>query len=147
MIRKTSKKPTSKYTAEEITVLEGLEPVRKRPGMYIGSTDSRGLHHLATEIIDNSVDEAIAGSAKNVFVYIDSDNQITVYDDGRGIPVETHKKTGLSALELTMTRLHAGAKFDNRAYQASGGLHGIGASAVHALSSFMKVEVIRGKKL
>jgi len=145
--KKTSKKPIAKYTAEEITVLEGLEPVRKRPGMYIGSTDSRGLHHLATEIIDNSVDEAIAGSAKNVFIYIDDDNQLTVYDDGRGIPVETHKKTGLSALELAMTRLHAGAKFDNRAYQASGGLHGIGASAVNALSSSMKVEVIRNKKL
>ena len=133
--------------AEEITVLEGLEPVRKRPGMYVGSTDAKGLHHLATEIIDNSVDEAIAGCAKNVFVIIEKDNQLTVYDDGRGIPIDIHKKTGLSALELTMTRLHAGAKFDNRTYQASGGLHGIGASAVNALSSFMKVEIIRNKKL
>jgi DNA gyrase subunit B len=145
--RKTSFKPTGKYTAEEITVLEGLEPVRKRPGMYIGSTDAHGLHHLATEIIDNSVDEAIAESAKNISVIINQDNQLTVYDDGRGIPVETHKKTGLSALELAMTRLHAGAKFDNRTYQASGGLHGIGASAVNALSSWMQVEVIRNKKL
>lgn len=147
MIKKTSKKPLAKYTAEEIQVLEGLEPVRKRPGMYIGSTDSRGLHHLGTEIIDNSVDEAIAGFAKNIYVIINKDNQLTVYDDGRGIPVETHKKTRLSALEVAMTRLHAGAKFNNRAYQASGGLHGIGASAVNALSSWMKVEVIRKKKL
>lgn len=148
MIKRTSKKPTTnKYTAEEILVLEGLEPVRKRPGMYIGSTDSRGLHHLATEIIDNSVDEAIAGFAKNIYVIIHKNNKLTVYDDGRGIPVETHKKTGLSALEVAMTKLHAGAKFDNRAYQASGGLHGIGASAVNALSLWMKVEVIRNKKL
>jgi len=145
--KKTSKKPLSKYTAEEIKVLEGLEPVRKRPGMYIGSTDSRGLHHLATEIIDNSVDEAIAGFAQNVTIIIEGDNKLTVFDDGRGIPVDRHKKTGLSALELTMTKLHAGAKFDNRAYQASGGLHGIGASAVNALSKEMKVEVIRDKKL
>jgi len=145
--KSTSKKAPAKYTAEEIKVLEGLEPVRKRPGMYIGSTDTRGLHHLATEIIDNSVDEAIAGSAKNVSVIIhQNDNKLTVYDDGRGIPVETHKKTGLSALEVSMTRLHAGAKFDNRAYQASGGLHGIGASAVNALSSWMRVEVIRQQK-
>ena len=147
MKKSTSKKAPAKYTAEEIKVLEGLEPVRKRPGMYIGSTDTRGLHHLATEIIDNSVDEAIAGSAKNVSVIIhQNDNKLTVYDDGRGIPVETHKKTGLSALEVSMTRLHAGAKFDNRAYQASGGLHGIGASAVNALSSWMRVEVIRQQK-
>ena len=122
MKAQTSKKQVSKYTAEEIQVLEGLEPVRKRPGMYIGSTNTRGLHHLATEIIDNSVDEAIAGSAKNVYIFIDADSQMTVYDDGRGIPIDIHKKTGISALELAMTRLHAGAKFDNRAYQASGGL-------------------------
>ena len=140
-------KPTNRYTANEIQVLEGLEPVRKRPGMYIGSTDLKGLHHLVTEIIDNSVDEAIAGFAKNVFIVIHSDDKLTVYDDGRGIPVDLHKKTGLSALEVAMTKLHAGAKFENRAYQASGGLHGIGASAVNALSSTMKVEVIRNHKL
>jgi len=145
--KKSSFQPIGKYTAEEIKVLEGLEPVRKRPGMYIGSTDTRGLHHLVTEIIDNSVDEAIAGSARNVFISINKNDQLTVYDDGRGIPVDIHKKTGLSALEIAMTKLHAGAKFDNRAYQASGGLHGIGASAVNALSSYMKVEVIRNKKL
>ena len=147
MRKRTSKNPLSQYTAEEIQVLEGLEPVRKRPGMYIGSTDSRGLQHLATEIIDNSVDEAIAGFAKDIFVYINKDGTLTVYDDGRGIPVETHKKTGLSALEVAMTKLHAGAKFENQVYQASGGLHGIGASAVNALSLSMTVEVIRNKRL
>jgi len=145
--QKASLKPAAKYTAEEIMILEGLEPVRKRPGMYIGSTDTKGLHHLVTEIIDNSVDEAIAGFAKNIYVIIKANDQLTVYDDGRGIPVETHKKAGISALEVAMTRLHAGAKFDNRAYQASGGLHGIGASAVNALSLSMKVEVIRDKRL
>ena len=147
MKKKTSNYSTGQYTANQITVLEGLEPVRKRPGMYIGSTNGRGLHHLATEIIDNSVDEAIGGYAQNVFISIASDDTLIVYDDGRGIPVDKHKKTGLSALEVAMTRLHAGAKFDNRAYQASGGLHGIGASAVNALSVAMKVEVIRQKKL
>jgi DNA gyrase subunit B len=146
-VTKANKKTINQYTAEEIQVLEGLEPVRKRPGMYIGSTDTRGLHHLVTEIIDNSVDEAIAGYASNVYVIIQKDNKVTIYDDGRGIPVETHKKTGLSALEVAMTKLHAGAKFSNNAYQASGGLHGIGASAVNALSSWLKVEVIRNKKL
>jgi len=131
-----------KYTAKNIQVLEGLEPVRKRPGMYIGSTDSKGLHHLITEIIDNSVDEAIAGSAKNVFVTITKNGLAMVADDGRGIPVDKHK-SGVSALEIAMTKLHAGAKFNDQVYQASGGLHGIGSSAVNALSSWMKVEVQR----
>lgn len=139
------KKDTS-YTAKHITVLEGLEPVRRRPGMYIGTTDSRGLHHLVTELIDNSVDEAIAGHAKNITVILNDKGQATVIDDGRGIPVERHK-SGKSALEVAMTRLHAGAKFDNRTYQASGGLHGIGASAVNALSSFMQVQVKRNGKI
>ncbi|MFC1711247.1 type IIA DNA topoisomerase subunit B [Patescibacteria group bacterium] len=147
MNKRKLQKPTGKYTAEQIQVLEGLEPVRKRPGMYIGSTDARGLQHLATEIIDNSVDEAIAGFAKNVYITIKKNGNIEVFDDGRGIPVDTHKKTGLSALEVAMTKLHAGAKFSSSAYQASGGLHGIGASAVNALSSYLKVEVIRNKKL
>lgn len=133
----------NQYTAEEIKVLEGLEPVRKRPGMYIGSTDERGLHHLVTEIIDNSVDEAIAGFAENVYVVITEDGKAMIADDGRGIPVEKHKKLKKSALEITMTKLHAGAKFDNQAYQASGGLHGIGSSAVNALSKWMRVEVKR----
>ncbi|MDP2861099.1 MAG: ATP-binding protein, partial [bacterium] len=133
------------YTGAHIIVLEGLEPVRKRPGMYIGSTDEKGLHHLISEIIDNSVDEGIAGFSKNIVVIIHPDNSITVSDDGRGIPVEKHK-LGMSALEVAMTKLHAGAKFDGVAYQASGGLHGVGASAVNALSSWMKVEVKRDGK-
>ncbi len=146
---KLNNMPTTKdnYTAENITVLEGLEPVRKRPGMYIGSTDKRGLHHLVAEIVDNSLDEAIGGFAKNIYVFIQKDDKITIADDGRGIPVDTHKKTGLSALEVAMTKLHAGAKFDTRTYQASGGLHGIGASAVNALSSWMRVEVRKNGKV
>ena len=132
----------SEYSAKEIKVLEGLEPVRKRPGMYIGSTDSRGLHELVKEIIDNSVDEAIAGFAKNVFIFIHQDNCISVHDDGRGIPVDMHP-SGVSALEVAMTKLHAGGKFDETAYQASGGLHGVGASAVNALCSYMRVECRR----
>lgn len=142
-----AKKSTNRYTADEITVLEGLEPVRKRPGMYIGSTDSRGLHHLLTEIIDNSVDEAIGGYAKNIHIQINEDGSAMVADDGRGIPVETHQKTGISGLELAMTKLHAGAKFESKAYQASGGLHGIGAAAVNALSTWMKVAVKRDNKI
>lgn len=135
----------AKYTAEDITVLEGLEPVRKRPGMYIGSTDERGIQELLKEIIDNSVDEAIAGYAKHVYVSIGTDGYAHVSDDGRGIPVEKHK-SGVSALELAMTKLHAGGKFEETAYQASGGLHGVGASAVNALSSHMQVVVKREGK-
>jgi DNA gyrase subunit B len=131
------------YTADSIQVLEGLEPVRKRPGMYIGSTDAKGLRHMILEIIDNSLDEAIAGFAKNIWVTILADGRAMVTDDGRGIPVDTNPKYKVSALELAMTKLHAGAKFDGRAYQASGGLHGVGASVVNALSSWMRVEVRR----
>jgi DNA gyrase subunit B len=137
---------TSNYSAKDIKVLEGLEPVRKRPGMYIGSTDSRGLHELAKEIIDNSVDEAIAGFAKNVTIYLHADNSISVHDDGRGIPTDMHP-SGVSALEVSMTKLHAGGKFEETAYQASGGLHGVGASAVNALSTKMRVESRRDGKV
>ena len=136
----------STYTAKDITVLEGLEPVRKRPGMYIGSTDEHGLHHILTEIIDNSVDEAIPGYAKNIWVTLNKNGSATVMDDGRGIPIDKHK-SGLSALEVSMTKLHAGGKFGSTAYQASAGLHGVGASAVNALSSFMRVIVKRDDKI
>ena len=146
MVKKSKKSSSySGYTAKDITVLEGLEPVRKRPGMYIGSTDEKGLHHLVIEIIDNSVDEAIPGFAKNIWITVDKQNRATVVDDGRGIPIDKHK-SGLSALEITMTKLHAGGKFGSGAYQASAGLHGVGSSAVNALSSWMRVIVRRDKK-
>ncbi|MEK7521909.1 MAG: DNA gyrase subunit B [Patescibacteria group bacterium] len=136
-------KVQSTYTAKDIQVLEGLEPVRKRPGMYIGSTDSRGLHHILTEIIDNSVDEALAGHATEIWVTINENRSVQVQDNGRGIPVDRHPKLKVSALELTMTKLHAGGKFGDTAYKVSGGLHGVGASVVNALSDWMEVEVLR----
>jgi len=135
-------KPT--YTGEQIVVLEGLEPVRKRPAMYIGSTSLGGVQHCLNEIIDNSIDEALAGFANQVHITIHADNSITVRDNGRGIPVDKNAKYGTSALELVMTKLHAGGKFDGRAYKVSGGLHGVGASVVNALSVWTKVEVHRG---
>jgi DNA gyrase subunit B len=138
-------KTKTKYTAREIQVLEGLEPVRKRPGMYIGSTDARGLHELIREIVDNSVDESFAGVANNIWVHIEKDGSAAVRDDGRGIPVDKHK-SGVSALEVTMTKLHAGGKFGGEAYKVSGGLHGVGASVVNALSSEFRVIVLRGGK-
>lgn len=134
------------YTADQIQVLEGLEPVRKRPGMYIGSTDSRGLHECLREIIDNSVDESFAGTATQVNVFIGEDGSATVRDNGRGIPTDMHK-SGVSALELTMTKLHAGGKFGGGAYKVSGGLHGVGASVVNALSSYFRVIVLRNNKV
>ena len=133
------------YTAKEIQLLEGLEPVRKRPGMYIGSTDSRGLHELLREIVDNSVDESFAGVAKSIWVRLNKDGSAMVKDDGRGIPVDKHR-SGISALEVTMTKLHAGGKFGGGAYKVSGGLHGVGASVVNALSSFFRVVVLRNNK-
>ncbi|OGD87208.1 DNA gyrase subunit B [Candidatus Curtissbacteria bacterium RIFCSPHIGHO2_01_FULL_41_11] len=139
--------PDQSYTAKDIQVLEGLEPVRKRPGMYIGSTDIHGLHELVKEIIDNSVDEALAGFTKNIWMVIDKDDRIIVIDDGRGIPVEPHPKVKKSTLEVTMTILHAGGKFKEGAYKVSGGLHGVGASAVNALSDWMRVEVRRDNKI
>lgn len=136
----------SQYGAKDIKVLEGLEPVRKRPGMYIGSTDSRGLHHLLKEVVDNSVDEAIAGFGKSINVFLRDNGTVSVTDNGRGIPVDKHP-SGLSALEVVMTKLHAGGKFEETAYQASGGLHGVGASAVNALSEATHVVVKREGKL
>src|SRR5258706_6923048 len=138
--------PNTDYTAEQIQILEGLEPVRKRPGMYIGSTDSRGLHECLREIIDNSVDESFAGVANTIWVSLNKDGSATVRDNGRGIPVEKQKKSGVSALELTMTKLHAGGKFGGGAYKVSGGLHGVGASVVNALSSYFRVVVLRDNK-
>ncbi|MBI5613650.1 type IIA DNA topoisomerase subunit B [Candidatus Gottesmanbacteria bacterium] len=136
----------STYTGEQIVILEGLEPVRKRPAMYIGSTSLSGVHHCLNEIIDNSIDEALAGYAKNVWVTIHKDESCTVKDDGRGIPVDKNTKYGVTALELVMTKLHAGGKFEGKAYKVSGGLHGVGASVVNALSLWTKVEVRRDGK-
>jgi DNA gyrase subunit B len=136
-----------KYDSSDIQVLEGLEAVKKRPGLFIGSTGAKGLHHLVWEIVDNAVDEALAGYCDDIEIIIESNNAITVKDDGRGIPVDKHEKTGRPAVETILTTLHAGGKFGGKGYKVSGGLHGVGAAVVNALSSYLEVKIYKNEKV